>query len=211
MDRKAIEAIVERVIEKSPPLKYIPKPIPIRKKSQVEIAVSDAYILNLFPPVRDSGDLDGTPGITVIGNKGACNLKEGLIHVWRHIHMSPKDASEFGISDGDRVKVVCGDDRRIIFDEVIVRVDENFSLEFHIDTDEAGACGVKTGDIAYTLKPGNLVETPKKAIKIEKKLITEEDVKKAVKDGNRILVTKRTIITPLALDLARAKNILEFS
>lgn len=122
---------------------------PTRKSTQVEIALTDAMKLGIVPPVRDSGDIKGSPGLTIVGPKGEVKLTEGVIAACRHIHMTPADAAAYGVKDKDIVKVrVGGDSRCLIFDRVLVRVNENFRLEMHLDTDEGNAAGAKTGDSA---------------------------------------------------------------
>lgn len=123
---------------------------PERKETQVEISLTDAYKLGLNPPVRDSGDLEGTPGITIIGPKGQVTKDRGVIIAKRHIHMHTSDAEKFGVKDKDIVKVIVEKgDRKLIFDDVLIRVSDKFALEFHVDTDEANAALLKTGDIVY--------------------------------------------------------------
>ncbi|RKZ22149.1 propanediol utilization protein [bacterium] len=181
---------------------------PLRKRTQVELAKTDAIKLGVDPPVRDSGDLDGTPGITIVGPKGAVTLEEGVIIAKRHIHMTPQDAREFQVQDRDIVRVICGNERKVIFDEVLIRVSENYALDFHLDTDEANAAGVKTGDTGILLKYRGEVKVPEKRY-IQKRLITEKDVREAEKKGYTIILTKGTIITPLARELASRLGILE--
>ncbi len=119
---------------------------PERSKTQVEISMTDGFELGLKPPVRDSGELAGTPGISVVGPGGSVTIKEGVICAWRHIHMTPEDAAKFGLSDKQYVKVKTFGDRGLIFDRVLVRVNSQYSLEMHIDTDEANAGFIKNGD-----------------------------------------------------------------
>ncbi|KAF2955377.1 phosphate propanoyltransferase [Marinitoga sp. 38H-ov] len=121
---------------------------PVRKETQIEISQSDAFKLGVKAPVRDSGDLDGTPGIKIIGPKGEVETKKGLILAKRHIHMLPEDAEIYGVKDKDLVYVIVeSGDRKLIFGDVLVRVSPKYSLEFHVDTDEANAALIKTGDI----------------------------------------------------------------
>lgn len=120
---------------------------PVRKNTQIEVSLTDGIKLGLKPPVRDSGNLQGSPGATLVGPKGSVKLDNGVIAAYRHIHMSPADAAAYGVKDKDIVKVRLGsDDRALIFDNVLVRVHDNFRLEMHIDTDEANAAQAKTGD-----------------------------------------------------------------
>ena len=115
---------------------------PTRKESQVEVSISDAYFIGLQPLIRESGDIEGTNGVKLIGPKGELTLTKGLIAAKRHIHMTEADAKEFGVKNGDIVKVEVGDhDRSLIFDNTVIRVSDKFSLAMHIDTDEGNACG----------------------------------------------------------------------
>lgn len=121
---------------------------PERKSTQVELSLTDAIFLGLQPPVRDSGDIEGTPGIKVIGPKGEVELEKGVIVAWRHIHTPTPMAEKLGLYDKQLVKVKLGTIRALIFENVLIRVRDDFSWELHIDTDEANAAMVKTGDIA---------------------------------------------------------------
>lgn len=115
---------------------------PERKASQVEVARTDAIRLGLNPPIRESGNIAGSAPIALVGPAGVIYLKEGCIIAKRHIHMAPADAKKFGVKDGDIVKVRFANGRGGIFEEVQIRVDESFTLEMHIDTDEANGLGV---------------------------------------------------------------------
>lgn len=119
---------------------------PVRKESQVEISQTDALKLGVRAPLRDSGDIKGSAPIAIVGPKGAIYLKEGCIVARRHIHMSPKDAAAAGLQDKDVVSVKATNARGTTFDEVLIRVHDSFTLEMHIDTDEANASNIKTGD-----------------------------------------------------------------
>ena len=120
---------------------------PERSKSQVEVSMSDAMKLGLKNiPVRDSGDLAGTPGAKLVGPKGEVELKEGVIVASRHIHMTPAEAATFGVKDKDTVKVRCGGERGLVFENVLIRVHEQYALEMHVDTDEGNAALCKNGD-----------------------------------------------------------------
>jgi len=125
---------------------------PERKQTQIEISLSDAMKLGLKPPVRDSGDLAGSPGVTLVGPKGTVQLNEGVIVAQRHIHMTPADASEFGVEDKEVVQVRCTGERGLIFDNVLIRVHKDFALEMHVDTDEGNAAMCKTGDTIELIK-----------------------------------------------------------
>ncbi len=121
---------------------------PVRSKSQVEISATDARTLGVKAPTRQSGDIAGSAPIALVGPKGAIYLKEGCIVAARHIHMPPADAEAAGVKNGDMVSVRMGDERGALLEQVKIRVDESFTLEMHIDTDEANACQVKQGDLA---------------------------------------------------------------
>lgn len=119
---------------------------PTRKKTQVEISVSDCFKLGVQAPIRDSGQLEGSARITLVGPEGSVTLPEGCIIAARHIHMHPDDARRYGVKDGDRINVRTFGPRSVTFYEVLVRVDENYRLEMHIDIDEANAACLKCGD-----------------------------------------------------------------
>ena len=125
---------------------------PVRKASQVEVSATDAIRLGMKVPVRESGNIKGSAPIAIIGPKGALYLKEGCIVAMRHIHMSPKDAMAAGVKDGDIVSVKADNDRGTIFNHVKIRVDESFTLEMHIDTDEANASQISQGDTVTIIK-----------------------------------------------------------
>ncbi len=119
---------------------------PLRKESQVEISRTDSFTLKVKPPVRESGSLEGSAPIIIVGPKGIVSLKKGCIIANRHIHMHTDDAARFGVSDGDYVNidVGCGVRRTRWFD-VQVRVSPKFALEMHVDTDDANAVGIGNG------------------------------------------------------------------
>lgn len=113
---------------------------PTRKQDQVEVSATDARSLGVRIVVRESGDLEGTPGCRLIGPKGEVEIKEGVIVAKRHIHATTKDAKELNIKDKQIVAVkVVNNDRSLIFDDVVVRVRDDFALAMHIDTDESNA------------------------------------------------------------------------
>ncbi|KLO25066.1 MULTISPECIES: phosphate propanoyltransferase [unclassified Marinitoga] len=126
---------------------------PVRKETQIEISQTDAFKLGVKPPVRDSGDLDGTPGIKIVGPKGEVETKKGLILAKRHIHMLPEDAEKYNVKDKDLVYVAIEKgDRKLIFGDVLIRVSPKYALEFHVDTDEANAALIKTGDEVFIVE-----------------------------------------------------------
>ena len=125
---------------------------PVRNRTQVEISRTDCYALGILAPVRESGDISGTPGIVIVGPYGPIKIDEGVIIAKRHIHFTPKDAEEFGVSDSQIVLVKTEGERPLIFDDVVVRVREDFALDMHIDTDEANAAGLSQGSEVTLLK-----------------------------------------------------------
>lgn len=118
---------------------------PSRGRSQVEISKTDARILGIDAPVRQSGDTAGTPGIILASQSGIVGLEEGVIVAARHIHMSPEDAGRFGVADNDKVCVRLDTDRPLILEDVLVRVSDKFNLAMHIDADEGNGSGWKNG------------------------------------------------------------------
>lgn len=124
---------------------------PSRDQTQVEISGTDGYHLGIDPPVRDSGDLTGTPGVVLVGPKGAVTLRFGLILAATHIHMHPADAKRLDLKHGDRVQVLVDGERDLIFNEVLVRVSEEYLTEMHVDTDEANAAVIEDGDLVQII------------------------------------------------------------
>ena len=125
---------------------------PCRKASQVEISKTDALKLGVKAPIRESGNVAGSAPIALVGPKGVLYLNEGCIVAQRHIHMSPADAAAAGVKDGDIVSVKAENERGTTFNHVKIRVDDSFTLEMHIDTDEANAAGIKHGDTVRMFK-----------------------------------------------------------
>ncbi|MEN2984433.1 MAG: phosphate propanoyltransferase [Dictyoglomaceae bacterium] len=121
---------------------------PERKSTQIELSLTDAIFLGLQPPVRDSGDIEGSPGAKIIGPKGIIEIEKGVIIPWRHIHTPTPIAEKLGLYDKQLVKVRLGTIRAVVFENVLIRVRDDFTWELHLDTDEANAAMVKTGDIA---------------------------------------------------------------
>lgn len=124
---------------------------PVRKASQVEVSATDAIKLGVKVPIRESGNIKGSAAIAVVGPKGAIYLDEGCIIAKRHIHMSPSDALAAGLKDGDIVSVKVDDERETVFHQVQIRVDESYTLEMHIDTDEANAAKITCGQMVKIL------------------------------------------------------------
>lgn len=127
---------------------------PPRSDDQVEVSRTDEFLLGIDAPLRESGNLAGTPGLIIEGPAGQVALDHGVICALRHIHMSPADADVLGLKNLDRVEVaVEGKGRRLIFGDVIVRVSSDFRLELHLDTDEGNAAGLHAGEDGLLLSP----------------------------------------------------------
>lgn len=125
---------------------------PERKETQVEVSLTDCSSLGLKAPIKQSGDLTNTLGVTVSTDKGSITLEKGLMAAKRHVHMTPDDAKKFNVSDNEVVQVKVFGQRPLIFDDVIIRVNENFETFMHIDYDEANACGFSKGCLARIIK-----------------------------------------------------------
>ncbi len=126
---------------------------PERKACQVEISRTDEFFLGVDAPVRDSGDVENSPGVTLEGPNGRYTMHEGLICARRHIHMAPEDAKRFDVEDGDVVEVaVDTSGRDLTFGDVLVRVSPKYKLEMHLDTDEANAAEI-SGEIDGVMVP----------------------------------------------------------
>jgi acetate kinase len=122
---------------------------PTRKETQVEIAMTEQFKLGVQPPIRQSGDLAGTPGVTLEGPYGSTSIERGVICAQRHIHMTPEDALRFHVRDNYIVRVRIEGERQLIFGDVVVRVNPGFRLAMHIDTDEGNAGNIHTGMLGY--------------------------------------------------------------
>ncbi len=122
---------------------------PVRKETQVEIAMTEQFKLGIHPPIRESGDLENTPGITIEGSDGSISIPKGVICALRHIHMSTEDVLKFGLRDKFKVRVRVEGQRELVFGDVLIRVDPAFKLSMHIDTDEANAANIGSGAIGH--------------------------------------------------------------
>lgn len=126
---------------------------PVRKATQIELSLTDARSIGVTAPIRESGDIAGSGGCTLIGPAGEVTVTEGVIAAMRHIHMTPADAEEFGVKDKDVVSVkVKSQGRALTFGDVVVRVSEKFSLAMHIDTDESNAACAAPGTMGELIK-----------------------------------------------------------
>ena len=124
---------------------------PERNEAQVEISLTDGKTLGITPPVRPSGNVEGSPGAVLVGLWGKVELSCGVIAAQRHIHMTPADADRFGVKDKQVVKLQTYTDRPVIFDDVVVRVNPEYATYVHLDYDEANACGFRNGDLGRIL------------------------------------------------------------
>lgn len=121
---------------------------PLRKKTQIEISMTDSVVLGIKAPLRESGDLNDTPGIVLSGPKGSVTLDSGVIIAARHIHFHSSEAARYGILDKQDLSVQIEGERGSILHHVVARVSDDYQMELHLDTDEANACGAKNGDSA---------------------------------------------------------------
>ena len=120
---------------------------PERKEAQVEISLTDGKTLGITPPIRLSGKVEGTPGITLRGPMGEVKLSQGVMAAQRHIHLNPRQAENFGVKDKQVVRLQTLTDRPVIFEDVTVRVNPEYEAAVHLDYDEANACALKCGDL----------------------------------------------------------------
>jgi putative phosphotransacetylase len=182
---------------------------PLRIKLQIEISRTDAFHLGNNPPVGIFGKLP--PGETVVlnGPAGSLSLTGNIMISRRHIHCNSEEAEKIGVKDGDAVFVVPAtirgnpaESRMTIMGNTLIRVNDTYRLQMHVDTDEANAAGMVTGDMVFVI---NNINTPSQST--NKKLITEEDVKIAVLQKQKIRILPGMIVTPAARDLGKEKNI----
>ena len=128
---------------------------PTRSESQVELAETDARQIGLCLPVRESGVLENSPGVKLTGPAGELELSRGAIIALRHIHLSPAQALEANLKDKDWVTVKTFGPRSLIFENVLIRVNEAFEREMHVDTDEGNAAGLKNNDMVEIISKSN--------------------------------------------------------
>lgn len=125
---------------------------PERPNTQIELSITDARMLGINAPIRQSGDIQATPGITIANDDKIIKKDSGAVVAQRHIHITPEDAKRFGVSDKEVVKLKVFGERSLVFDEVVVRVSKDFATFAHIDYDEANACGFKNGMLGLIVK-----------------------------------------------------------
>ena len=124
---------------------------PERPEAQVEVSLTDSRSFGLTPPIKLSGDIAGSPGATLVGPCGRVTLDKGVIVARRHIHMTPESAAHFGVKDKQVVRLQTYTARPLVFDDVVVRVSDQFDTFVHLDYDEANACGFQPGDLGRIL------------------------------------------------------------
>jgi len=183
---------------------------PLRERLQVEVSRTDCFHLGINPPVGKFDSLPEGESIILKGPKGSVTLTENVMISRRHIHISPEEAEEIGVKDQDTVFVapaqMKGDpaeSRICIMGNVLIRVKDTFKKQLHIDTDEANAAGLSTGDYVYVVQSslGYYAETE------GKRLITENDVRQAIRKKQKIRLQKGVIVTPAARDLAKSFDV----
>ena len=143
----------ERVTVQGPKGKFYHVAVlgPARKEAQVEISLTDARVLGVQPPIRQSGDVQGSPGVILVGEQGTISLQKGVIIAQRHLHLTPQSAQRFGVKDKQIVQLQTFTKRPLIFEDVIVRVSPDFADRAHLDFDEANACAMEKGDFGRIL------------------------------------------------------------
>lgn len=124
---------------------------PARKEAQVEISLTDGKVLGITPPVRQSGDVAGTPGLIMAGELGNVAIRQGVIAAKRHLHLTPEAAARFGVRDKQIVNLQTFTERPVVFADVVVRVSPDYADRAHLDYDEANACAMKKGDLGRIL------------------------------------------------------------
>ena len=124
---------------------------PERSEGQVEISLTDGRVLGIEAPIRQSGDVRETPGAVLVGPVGRVELKQGVITAQRHIHLTPADGEKFGVRDKQTVRLRTFTARPVVFEDVLVRIREDFAPAVHLDYDEANACGFRKGDLGRIL------------------------------------------------------------
>jgi putative phosphotransacetylase len=129
---------------------------PSRGATQIEISISDCFVLGVKPVIKDSGDHDGTPGARLVGPSGEVVIDSGVVVAARHIHMHTGDAENLGVKKGDIVRALVGGKRATIFENVLVRVSDDFALELHLDIDEGNTAALKNGQMIEVQKYDNI-------------------------------------------------------
>lgn len=176
---------------------------PARSHTQVEISKSDSFALGITVPVRLSGDIEGTPGLTIIGPVGTVVTSSGTIVAARHLHISTMDAARLNLRTGDRIAARSSGTRSCVLEDVVVRVAVTGVMELHLDTDEANAADLSSGDIVDMVIPEPLPEGLR-----ENRFICVEDIEKLIRTGGRLQLKPGQKITSSALELDRSRHVL---
>ena len=124
---------------------------PARKEAQVEVSMTDARVLGLQPPIRESGKVAGSPGVVLRSEKAELAIEQGVIVAQRHLHLTPEDAARFQVADRQVVRLQVFTERPLVFQDVLVRVRPDFATRAHLDFDEANACAMQSGDFGRIL------------------------------------------------------------
>ena len=132
-------------------LKHVAVLGPARKEAQVEVSMTDARVLGLQPPIRESGKVEGSPGVVLRSEKAELAIEQGVIIAQRHLHLTPEDAQRFAVADRQVVRLQVFTERPLIFQDVLVRVRPDFTTRAHLDFDEANACAMQSGDFGRIL------------------------------------------------------------
>ena len=205
---------------------------PARKETQIELSFTDAVKLGLKPPIRMSGDLESSPGCTLTNGDRRVTIPRGVIVAARHLHLAPDEAEAFGVKDGDVVSLVVEGPRPGTLDGIIVRSGKGHLMEAHIDKDEANACALSDGQLCRVIRkedgpavsnrgdicasappPSALPPAPKRQTMLDvsaesRRLITEDDVRTAAREGYKIIrYAPDAILTPLARDAASERGV----
>jgi len=177
---------------------------PVRGAVQAELSRTDCHALGIHAPIRLSGDLRGGADVLLVGPAGIYEATGAAIVAQAHIHMTPDDAVRFGVQNGQALAVRTQTARPVTFEQVIVRVNPNFSLAMHIDFDEANACALEPGSVAIIHPVGAVISDSKPLIEatLAHKIITEAIAKDLVKTHRKSITLRReTILTPSARDV----------
>ncbi len=179
---------------------------PPRGATQLELAATDCRAIGVEAPVAHSGSLAGSAGgVKLVGPKGTVELASGVIVAARHLHCSPEDAQRLGLADGDIIRVACGEGaRRIVFDDVLVRAGPAHATDLHLDTDEAAAAGVRTGNVAVILGRPVRYRRPASPAGPRRRLVTEREVSRLAAQGVTFSPDGPYLLTPAARDRAKA-------
>jgi putative phosphotransacetylase len=190
---------------------------PERGDTQVEISISDSFIVGIKPVIRMSGSISGTPGCSLVGPAGRVELGQGVIVAARHVHMSAEQAAAYGVKNGDTISLRVPSPRTGIIGGIVVRSGRGHDLEVHLDTDEANGNGILCGTILEMVKyitaaeginPAAEKPPGGEAVQGALDLVTERDINNAVQRGAATLsVTAKGFISPAALDRAKVKGI----